>query len=279
MSETGVAEIHGAVLHYERAGRGPAVVLLHAGIADSRMWEPQVEALRQRFDAIRLDLRGYGRSPMVAGQYAHATDVIGLLDHLGIPAAHLVGCSLGSATVLDVALAAPERAASLFLESPALGGFHFDVEPLEIDQAIERAEEKGDLDAVNELEIQKWVDGPTRATGEVPTEIRELVRDMNRIALTAPSLGEQLALTPPAAELLAEIRQPSRIVLGELDVACTRATGRFLQAQLPGSQLIEIAATAHFPNLEKPELFNRLLLEFLDDQTRESPGPAEPERP
>ena len=79
------ADINGARIHYERSGAGVPLILLHAGIADSRMWEPQVAAFAQHFDVITADVRGYGESELPAAEWSPHGDVLGLMDrlHLG----------------------------------------------------------------------------------------------------------------------------------------------------------------------------------------------------
>ncbi len=93
--------INGAELWVEAAGDGPAVVLLHAGIADSRMWDAQWPIARDAFRSVRYDLRGYGRTGLPAGPYAHHDDLRTVLDTLGIPSAVLVAASMAG----DIALA------------------------------------------------------------------------------------------------------------------------------------------------------------------------------
>ncbi len=93
-----VWEVDGAPLVYDDDGAGPVVLLLHAGIADRRMWTPVAAALAGRFRVVRYDLRGYGESAPPPKSFAHHEDVAGLLDHLGVERAALAGCSFGAGT-------------------------------------------------------------------------------------------------------------------------------------------------------------------------------------
>ncbi|MGW4297002.1 alpha/beta fold hydrolase, partial [Micromonospora chersina] len=108
-------EVNGTQLAYDEAGSGTPVVLLHAGIADRRMWRHQVPALAARHRVIAVDLRGYGDSELPPTPFAHHDDVIGLLDALGLAQAALVGCSFGGKVAVDTALAYPDRVAALAL--------------------------------------------------------------------------------------------------------------------------------------------------------------------
>src|SRR5919112_4353346 len=113
--EIGMAEVNGARIYYEVAGEGEPLVLVHAGIADSRMWEGQVAAFAARYRVVRFDLRGFGKTEMVEGPFSHHEDLRGLLDFLGVERTHLVGCSMGGGAVLDFALEYPERVGDLVL--------------------------------------------------------------------------------------------------------------------------------------------------------------------
>src|ERR671936_3184279 len=108
-------------LHYEVAGAGPPVVFVHAGIADSRMWDAQFASFADDFRVVRYDIAGFGRSPLRGGPFCHWRDLVALLDELRIEQAALVGNSFGGRIALDVAIAAPERVSALVLVAPGLG--------------------------------------------------------------------------------------------------------------------------------------------------------------
>jgi pimeloyl-ACP methyl ester carboxylesterase len=127
--ETGAAEVNGATIYYEVVGEGEPLVLVHAGIADSRMWEGQLTAFADRYRVLRYDMRGFGRTAMVEGTFSHHEDLRGLLDFLGLDRAHLVGCSMGGGAVLDFALEYPDRVGNLVLVGSAVGGFRPDFGP------------------------------------------------------------------------------------------------------------------------------------------------------
>jgi 3-oxoadipate enol-lactonase len=91
----------------DSGGSGPVVVFLHEGIADSRMWDPIWPELTAACRVVRYDVRGYGRSPAATQEYTPAGDLRAVLDQLQVASAHLVGCSMGGATAVDLALAEP----------------------------------------------------------------------------------------------------------------------------------------------------------------------------
>lgn len=264
----GTAEVNGASIHYETLGDGDPLVLVHAGIADGRMWNPQMEAFAERHRVIRYDQRGFGETPAVEGPYSHHEDLRGLLDHLGVERASFVGCSMGGATVLDFALSYPEAVASLVLVCSAIGGFDPEMEPPKEWDELVAADEMGDLERVSELEVRMWVDGPERGPDKVASEIRDLVREMNLIALRNEDsgLGEELELEPPAADRLHEIQAPTLVIAGELDQPRTIQGADLLARSIPEARKVVMPGTAHLPNLESPEEFNRIVLDLLAEQ-------------
>src|SRR5262245_61287179 len=116
------ASINGADIAHDIAGSGPVLTLLHAGIADSRMWRPQFREFAGSHSVLSLDLRGFGQTKMPAGPYAHYRDLEGLLEHLGISRTVLVGASMAGAVAIDFTLTHPRNVAALILVGSALSG-------------------------------------------------------------------------------------------------------------------------------------------------------------
>ncbi len=261
---SGQVPVNGAVIQYETAGVGPPLVFIHAGIADGRMWETQVEPFAEHFQVVRYDLRGFGQTPMVAGSYAHYQDLHGLLAHLGIEQAILVGCSKGGAVALDFALGYPEKVKGLVLVAAAIHGLRVETDPLPQEAALEAADEAGDLALVSELEVQIWIDGG-RAPDQVDPAVRDLVLEMNLIALQndALGLGEEERLEPAAANRLAEIAVPTLVLIGDLDIPASFRRYEYLIRHIPHAQKGILSGVAHLPNMEKPAEFNQLVLDFL----------------
>ncbi len=153
---------------------------------------------------------------------------------------------------------------ALILVAPALGGFIYNGESPKQAEQIDQAEQAGDLDLVNELEIQIWVDGPQRRPEQVNPKVRELALEMNRIALQAPEdLGNEIPLEPAAANRLSEIKVPALVVVGDLDTPRTLASADFLAENIPNAKKEIMNGVAHLPNMEQPEEFNGQVLSFL----------------
>jgi pimeloyl-ACP methyl ester carboxylesterase len=265
--QTGAAHLEGADLYYEMAGAGPFLVLAHAGFVDCRMWDEQFHVLAQHYRVVRYDRRGFGKSKLTPGTFSHRDDLYQLLKVLHIERAHLLGCSAGGATVIDLALEHPEMAASLILVSSALGGYRFQGDMPKPLQELVAALQAQDLNRAAELAVRLWIDGPRRTPDQVDARIRNRGRAMSLTAL--PNIFvEERPLEPPAIERLHELAVPTLVIEGELDDASIAAIGQVLTTRIAGAQKAVILGAAHLPNMEKPEEFNHRVLTFLQQVSR-----------
>ncbi len=270
--QTGFIDLNGATFYYEVAGAGEPLVLVHAGICDSRMWDEQFALFAQSYRVVRYDLRGYGRTPAVDGPFAHDQDLYTLLQHLGVTKTHLVGCSMGGSVCLDFALAYPAMVSRLMLVGSTPSGYKASHPwPAQI-QAVNSALDDGNFAQAAELEVQIWVDGVGRTPEQVPAMIRERVRIMDTIALQNEmlELGQPEPLAPPAAERLHELLRPTLLLVGDLDQPRILEAIEFMAERLPNGRKVIIPGTAHLPNLEQPEHFNELVLGFLNTTIKEN---------
>jgi 3-oxoadipate enol-lactonase len=259
------APLGGITLHYKRAGSGPALVLLHAGIADSRMWMPQIDFFSQHYDVIAPDIRGFGQSLPVDGPFTFHEDITALLDHLQIKKAAVVGASFGGAIALNLALSHPERVTALALVCAAIAGFDWHGETPEIAEKIDAACEQDNVDLANELEIERWVVGEGRTRADVDRKIIDLVLHMNRIALMMPELGEEIEPKPDAINRLNEIAVPTLVIGADHDDPISRARSEILSSQIPKAKTILMGDAGHLPSLEQSAEFNSVLSAFLKD--------------
>ena len=254
-------------LHHEVAGTGPAVVLIHEGIADSRMWDRQFATYADAFRVVRYDIAGYGRSPLRSGPYSHSRDLLELLDELEIERAALVGVSLGGRIALDVSLAAPERVSALVLVGSGLAGWDWSEEVRAFGEAEDAALEAGDLDTAVELNLRLWVDGPARGPDVVDAAVRRFVGDMQRLAFEN-LLAAYEQDPPPGPEerpdgAPADVRAPTLVLVGDEDVPDIVAISELLEREIPGARRVVMRGVAHVPSLERPDEFDRLVLDFL----------------
>ena len=121
--DTGVAEVSGAPLYYETAGVGHPLVLIHEGIADSRMFDDQFGAFAQHYRVIRYDVHGFGKSGIPAGPFSGHEALHDLLRVLGVERMYLLGMSLGGRIAIDFALTYPTMVDALILAAAGVGGY------------------------------------------------------------------------------------------------------------------------------------------------------------
>jgi 3-oxoadipate enol-lactonase len=256
--------LNSARIHYERSGSGFPLLLIHAGIADSRMWEPQAKAFANQFDMVRPDLRGFGDSKLPPVPYSMLADMIALLDYLDIDRAHVVGCSMGGTLAIDFALEHPQRVERLVLGGSGVSGSNLGAADSALFADVEAADKAGDMEAVNRAEVRLWVDGPRRPEGSAPAAVRELVLDMNGRALrTDWDSAQNQPLDPPAITRLSEITAPTLVIVGDQDLPHASANADLITSKIAGARTVVIKGAAHLPSLERPEEFNRVLLDFL----------------
>jgi 3-oxoadipate enol-lactonase len=256
-------------LHYEVAGDGSPVVLIHEGVCDSRMWDPQWEKFRRTHRVVRYDLRGFGQSPLAPGRYSHPADLIALLEELAFGPAALVGVSMGGGVSLQVAVARPELVSALVLVGSGVRGHDWSDYVTRAWAEEEAAFERGDLDAAVEVNLRTWVDGPHRSPDEVDPEVRRKVGEMQRRALELYLEGgadaQEEALVPDIGDRLGEISVPTLVLVGDLDVPDIHLLADRLEREIPGARRATIEGAAHVPSMERPDEFDRLVLGFLDE--------------
>jgi pimeloyl-ACP methyl ester carboxylesterase len=262
---TGTADINGAQLYYEVKGTGHPLLLVHAGVADSRMWNAQFEAFSKKYQVIRFDLRGFGRSNMPSGSFSNYRDIKALLDLLGIKSVYLLGISFGGLIALDFTLAHPEYVKALVLGAPSVGGASPSERIRQFWDEEDALLEKDDLDGATELNLKLWVDGPHREANQVNPEVRELVREMqlNIFRKEIPEDVEEIDLHPPAIERLGEVDVSVQVMVGDLDLEEKLEIADRLSQEIPDCKKILIPDVAHMLNMEKPEEFNQSVLDFL----------------
>jgi 3-oxoadipate enol-lactonase len=255
--------LNGARISYERAGEGLPVILLHAGVADNRMWQPQVRAFAGHFDVIAPDMRGFGHSTLPAQRWSPVADLLALIDELHLKPAHLVGCSLGGGLAIDFALEHGERISKLVLVGPGVGGVQFGTKYPELFSEAEAAEKAGDQRAIVEADARLWLDGPGRPTGYVKDPIRKLFFEMDSNFDSDFESAPIDHIEPRAAGRLDEITAPTLVVVGDKDVPPVFDAVELLMEKVRHARKAVIHDAAHLPNLEHPDEFNRIVLEFL----------------
>lgn len=258
-----------ARLYYELAGEGQPIVLIHAGVADHRQWDREFDHFAADFRALRYDMRGFGKSAPVEGEFSHMDDLRVLLDRLGFDQPLvLMGCSMGGTLAMDFALAHPSRMKALVMVGSGPSGLSLDVPGHAKQAEAEAAYEAGDLDRLAELEAQIWFDGTGRTADQVNQEMRALAVEMNRLALSheTKQLGERLPESEkPAAERLDRLQIPVLIVVGEHDLPYIHGAAEYMLERIPSARKVDIPDAAHLSNMDQPEAFQQAVGSFLKE--------------
>ena len=251
------------VLPFDEAGEGPAIVLLHAGIADRSMWSEHLPALAGGgYRAVAMDLPGFGEAPVSAT--APWLSVLATMDELGIERAVLAGNSFGGAVALRVAAVAPERVRALVLISAPPP----DLEPSDALREVWRAEEeaydRGDIDEALEVVVAAWTQP------DAPPELRARIAAMQRRAYEQGPATDDEPPDPlegdPSA--LTRLRMPALVAAGERDMPEFRDGAVALAQAMPEARHVVIAGAGHLAPLETPDAFRALLLEVLEGLER-----------
>jgi 3-oxoadipate enol-lactonase len=275
---SGFLETNGARIYYEVEGEGEPVVLIHAGIANLRMWDEQVPALADAYRVIRYDTRGFGRTETEDVAFSNRADISALLDDLGEDSAHLVGVSRAGQIALDFALEFPRRVRSLVVAAGGIGGYEAPGGDPSVWEQPEKLWEAKDWEALADWETDYWVNGPGQATDRADARVRETVHEWILTNYRAEKAeGRPQPLDPPAVGRLGELRVPLLVILGTLDEPGTTASMRHLAERVSHARLETFEGAAHMLNMEQPERFNRLLREFLDEHST-SATTSEPAR-
>jgi 3-oxoadipate enol-lactonase len=225
------------------------VVLVHSALGDSRLWRHQIEALRPEHEVVAPDLPGWGDEPMPAAPYS-------FVDHVAqhLPAA-LVGNSFGGAIALRTALAHPDEVPRLALVGSGFPEWDWSPEMRDYLAREEAAWEANDLDGATEVNLEFWV----------APEHRDEVRPQQRRAFELQTAHDEPEVRWPEMPPLGTLQIPVLVVVGEDDLADFRAIASHLSAEIPGAELVTVPGAGHLVGLDRPDVLNALLLDFLRD--------------
>jgi len=269
--QKGFADVNGTRLYYEVAGEGHPLVLNHGGLVDNHLWDDQFAEFARHFKVIRYDMRGYGDSGMIKNgmePYSMERDLCSLLQYLDIRKTYVMGLSMGGSLSVDFTLQYPEMVDALITVGAGLSGFEEDnSEELKAKfTEMEEAFKSGDIARSVEITLQIWTDGPFRTPTQVNPQVRERIRAMttHNFERGDDEEVEPQHLELPAVDRLPEIHVPVLIIVGEEDVEFILSIADKLERDIVGAKKVVIPGTAHHLNMEKPQEFNRVVIEFLE---------------
>ena len=261
--ESGYAEVNGTKLYYEVAGDGDPLVLIHGMCLDTRMWDHQFPEFSKNFKVIRCDLRGFGRSsdPKEGEVYSDHDDLKGLLDHLNISRAHVLGLSYGGGVVVNFTLEYPEYVLSLIPVDPTLAGYPYSGEFrkwwFSVMQAAKTSGLKEALDRFLEGEHFKAI----FRNKEAIDEMKPIVYSHKGWSLL--NQASQVNPDPVPASRLGEIVCPVLVVVGELDIPDFKGIADKIASEVQSGRKCVIKGVGHMSNIEDPKAFNEEVLSFL----------------
>jgi len=253
------AVLNGFRMYYEDHGRGEPVVFLHGFSLDSRMWKAQ-HPLAKEFRLVLQDRRFHGRSEAVSttpGSAEAAADVIALLDHLKIRAAHLVGHSAGGAVALEVALRYPDRVRSLVLVAAGIEGIRTPREAMaSFMKGLERMKTEGKKGFV-----ESWLADPLLKPVADRPEVRQMLEAFNIEAM----MKFPFRPPPPPTQLdrLGDVKVPTLVQIGDADAAHLVEASDTAAKKIAGAKKISYPGAGHMLPMEAPEKFNRELAAFI----------------
>lgn len=262
LSSTKILDVPGGKIAFEIAGEGPAVVLLHEGIADRRMWDREISLLPRTHRVVRYDLRGYGGSAPATSEFYPVRDLVALLDHLGLERPLVVGPSMGGKIAIDLALAHPGRVGGLLLIAPGYSGMDYDHVPggkatFERDERLSKAAADawaaGHLEEATEHLRELWA---SALAGNALQLFRAMVRDNAREVFEERSGRYEKREGGPAAGRLKEIHVPTLILVGDRDNPAMPHCANFLGRGIEGARVQLVPGADHLLNLSAPGAFD-----------------------
>lgn len=265
----GMATVQGGDLYYELRGAGPPLTLLHTDGLDRRMWDDQFAAFADHYRVLRYDERGHGASARTTARRAPVRDLADLLRAVGVGPTALLGIDGGGATAIDLALARPDLVTALILVAPRLTGWQPPGWKLElilekmapIMPVWERAVRTGDPTDL----IAAFMDDPAVALTHAAARERVHAMLMGNAHLYLAPPASPLPTDPPASQRLDAIHAPTLILVGERDDPLYREVAETVAAGIAGARLVVVPDAPRLMNMERPEEFNRLVLDFLRD--------------
>jgi pimeloyl-ACP methyl ester carboxylesterase len=258
-----IAAVNGAKISYEIQGEGPTLVLLNDGILDRRMWNDQVAAFSKDYKVIRYDFRGWGKSELPQQPFSHVDDLYQLLQFLHVEKAALLGVLAGGGVALDFALDHPEMVDRIIVVTPLVYGFHYSPPThlwMQAWHALAQAGEKSRL-------IDLYMSTPAlgrRLSENVAARKRLEAMLSDNFAVYGVDFSQLLLrLDPPTMQLVPAIRTPTLILAGTTVDPDLRLVMEFLQRGIHDARQIVLPNTGSLMNMEKPEAFNRVVLDWL----------------
>lgn len=237
--------INGAQIYYEIYGEGEPLILIHGGLGNGQYWVNQIPVFAEHYQVIVMDSRGHGRSSFDEQPITYelmASDVLGLMDHLKLERASIVGWSDGGIIGLEIAINNPER-----LDKVVAYGANFDPTGVRLDVG-----DNAYFNAYIEQAAEDYLD-----LSPAPDRWDEFLENIGTMWATLPNYSE---------DQLRSITTPFLILDGAMEEAIDLNQTKLMALLIPGAELILMEGTGHFAMMEQPDEFNRIVMDYLAAQ-------------
>jgi pimeloyl-ACP methyl ester carboxylesterase len=243
------------------AGQGQPVVLIHGFSLDTRMWDDQFDAFAQHYQVIRYDARGFGQSAVPTESYSHVTDLRALLTYLDLRQAHIIGLSMGGGIAVNFALEYPELTRTIIPVDAPIGGHTWSRELDESMTPIGDRGRAGDVAGAKQLWLTHPLFAPANEQPTVSACLAQIVSEYSGWHWLNQDPSQ--SLNPPANQRLHEIHAPTLVVLGERDLPDVHVMADTMQQRIPNARKVVLPRVGHMANMEAPQAFNAVVLDFL----------------
>lgn len=260
---SGFVDIGKCQISYEMKGEGIPLILIHGGALDKRMWDDQFDEFAKHFKVIRYDARKHGMTKNEPNTFSHHEDLKIFMEKLAIDKAVIMGLSMGGYISIDFALTHPEKVLALIPVASGLTGYQF------VDKQTKELPEKwskiSTIEESADLVMEMWTDGPHRK----PEQLNSAMRNKAKLMYTENLLrsfsdkSKEVRTDPPAINRLSKIKAPTFTIYGDLDVPGIIEIADLIVRDVKGAKKYVIKDTAHLLNMEKPDEFNKAVIDFI----------------
>ena len=266
-AQTRTLNVGDATINYDVAGKGPTVVFIHGWTHNISVWDDQVPAFKSRYQVVRYDSRGFGRSTGYADESAEPQDLLLLLEALRVKRAYIVGHSRGGSVALRFASAYPSHVAGLVLYGAFPEGFPAPPDVGQMFASLPAIAKQNGLDSVGKIVLASPIAWVPPGRNDVTDRYRRLWASYSGRDLLDPHAesGRVPAVTIPQ---LANIRVPTLVIVGDHEAPFIAAVADTLAQRIPGAKKVVIPNAGHGAHFAQPASFNSALMDFIFDVER-----------
>jgi pimeloyl-ACP methyl ester carboxylesterase len=259
-----------ALINYDVSGRGPAIVLIHGWTHNMSVWDDQVAALKSRYEVVRFDRRGAGKSTGYEDRSADPQDLLLLLEALHIPHAYIVGHSRGGDVALRFAVTYPQRVSGLVLYAAFPEGFPTTPDMDQFFASLPVVAQKNGLDSVGKLILASPLGWVPPGRNDVVERYRHLWASYSGKDLLDPR-PESHRVPRPTPDQIKMIRVPTLVIVGDHEAPFIANAADSLTHLIPGAKKVVIPNAGHGAHFAQPASFNSALMDFVYNAERNKP--------